>query len=122
MPKIVHFEVSCDYIERASKFYSEVFGWEIEEGEEPDSYWYISPESDDPYEVTGGLMARAFPSDSTINTFEVESIDSYAKRITEAGGKVIAPKISIPGVGYLVYCHDTEGNTFGITEFDESAP
>jgi predicted enzyme related to lactoylglutathione lyase len=121
MPKLVHFEISCDYIERASKFYAKVFGWQIDKSDGEDDYWFISPESDDPYGITGGLTPRAYPSDATVNTFEVESVDSYAKKITEAGGKVVAPKISIPGVGYLVYCYDTEGNIFGVTEFDESA-
>ncbi|SRR5712692_1348410 len=121
MPKIVHFEISSDYIERAGKFYSNVFGWQIDKSDELDDYWFISPESDDPYGITGGITVRAYPNDSTVNTFEVESVDSYAKKITEAGGKVVAPKISIPSVGYLVYCHDTEGNIFGIMEFDESA-
>jgi predicted enzyme related to lactoylglutathione lyase len=121
MPKIAHFEISCDYIERASKFYGKVFGWQIEKSEGEDDYWYISPESDDPYGITGGLTLRAYPNDATVTTFEVESVDNYAKKITEAGGKVVAPKISIPGVGYLVYCYDTEGNIFGVTEFDESA-
>jgi len=121
MPNIVHFEISCDQIERASKFYSNVFGWQIDKSNDLEDYWYVSPESDDPYGITGGLTARAYPSDGTVNTFEVESVDSYAKKITEAGGKVVAPKISIPGVGYLVYCYDTEGNIFGVTEFDETA-
>ncbi len=122
MPKLAHFEISCDYIERASKFYAKVFGWEIDKSDGEDDYWFISPDSDDPYSITGGLTARAYPNDATVNTFEVESVDSYAKKITEAGGKVVAPKISIAGVGYLVYCYDTEGNIFGVTEFDESAP
>ena len=27
----------------------------------------------------------------------------------------------VPGVGYLAYCWDTEGNTFGIMQPDEAA-
>jgi predicted enzyme related to lactoylglutathione lyase len=29
--------------------------------------------------------------------------------------------MAIPGVGYLAYCQDTEGNTFGIMQADPSA-
>ena len=122
MPKVVHFEISCDYLERAEKFYSTVFGWKTEKSDEQDDYWFISADDDDESEATAGLMPRDYPNASTINTFEVPSIDSYARRITEAGGRVVAPKMSIPGVGHLVYCYDTEGNVFGIMEFDEAAP
>jgi hypothetical protein len=31
------------------------------------------------------------------------------------------PKMTIPGVGYLAYCHDTEGNMFGIMQADPAA-
>jgi uncharacterized protein len=30
MPTIVHFEIPSDDIERAKKFYNELFGWKIE--------------------------------------------------------------------------------------------
>ena len=30
MPSIVHFEIPADDIERAKKFYSNLFGWKIE--------------------------------------------------------------------------------------------
>jgi predicted enzyme related to lactoylglutathione lyase len=51
----------------------------------------------------------------------VQSLDEVARRVTEEGGKVLAPKTSIPGEGYVQYCHDLEGNVFGMTEFDEDA-
>jgi len=31
------------------------------------------------------------------------------------------PKRAIPGIGYLAYCVDTEGNTFGILQSDQNA-
>ena len=37
------------------------------------------------------------------------------------GGIVITGKMPIPGVGWSVYCLDSEGNTFGLFENDESA-
>jgi hypothetical protein len=48
-------------------------------------------------------------------------VDDFTEKIEAAGGKIIAPKRAIPGVGYLARCKDTEGNTFGILEIDESA-
>jgi predicted enzyme related to lactoylglutathione lyase len=42
-------------------------------------------------------------------------------KVTAAGGKVLGPKTTIPGVGYHAYCQDTEGNVFGILQTDMSA-
>ena len=32
MPRIVHFEIYADDVDRASKFYTGLFGWEINNG------------------------------------------------------------------------------------------
>jgi len=66
-------------------------------------------------------MKREQPGAFTTNTIDVPSVDEFMSKITEAGGKIIAPKHSIPGVGYFASCQDTEGNTFGIMEEDTSA-
>jgi predicted enzyme related to lactoylglutathione lyase len=41
--------------------------------------------------------------------------------VTAAGGKVLLPKTAVPGIGWLAYCADTEGNAFGMMQSDESA-
>ena len=51
----------------------------------------------------------------------VDSVDVAAGRVEEAGGKIVVPKMPIPGVGYVAYFIDTEGNTIGIYEDDSSA-
>ena len=33
---------------------------------------------------------------------------------------MVVPKLPVPGVGWLAYCKDTEGNTFCIMEEDAS--
>ena len=45
----------------------------------------------------------------------------FAKKVQEKGGKVLMPKMTIPTVGWFATCQDTEGNTFGIIEFDKKA-
>jgi predicted enzyme related to lactoylglutathione lyase len=60
-------------------------------------------------------------SPRTVNTNGVASVEEAAKQVERSGGKVVAPKMAIPGVGYQAYCLDTEGVIFGIHEFDRSA-
>ena len=43
------------------------------------------------------------------------------RKIETAGGRVAVPKMAIPGMGWLAYCTDTEGNTFGVMQADEKA-
>ncbi len=121
MLRVTHFEINVDDPERAIKFYTDAFGWEIKKWEGPMDYWLIMTGPKDQPGIDGGLMKREHPGASTTNTIDVPSVDEFIAKITEAGGKIVAPKQSIPGVGYFAYCQDTEGNTFGIMEEDTSA-
>ena len=121
MPRVVHFEINVDDPERAVKFYTDAFGWEIKKWEGPIDYWLVMTGPNDKPGIDGGLMRRQDPTAATVNTIDVPSVDEYSAKITEAGGKLIQPKQAIPGVGYMAYFQDSEGNTFGIFEEDTSA-
>jgi len=41
MPKPVHFEIHCEDIARARKFYGEVFGWSFKQIRPPVPPWNI---------------------------------------------------------------------------------
>jgi len=71
--------------------------------------------------IDGGLSKRTEAEPSTVNTIDVPSVDKYVKKIVESGGKIIRPKMAVPGVGWMAYFKDPEGNTWGIMESDESA-
>jgi hypothetical protein len=62
---------------------------------------------------------EGFPG--TINTIGVPSVDEFVGRVTRHGGKVVMPKMAIPGVGYQAYCQDPGGNLFGIHQSAPSA-
>jgi len=121
MPRVVHFEIHCDEPERAVKFYQNVFGWKINKWDGPQEYWLITTGDQNEPGINGGLMKRLDPAGSVYNTIQVPSVDDYIRRVTEGGGEVVLPKQPIPGVGYLAYCKDTEGNIFGIMHSDMSA-
>jgi uncharacterized protein len=121
MPSVVHFEITADDLERAIKFYTDIFGWRIRKQHGEESYWLIESNPELKQGITGALVQRSFPEDSTILTFDVASIDDCARKIVRAGGKILRPKDSVPGIGYAQYCQDSEGNLFAILQFDESA-
>jgi len=121
-PRVVHFEIPADQPERAARFYSEVFGWQFQKWDGPQAYWLISTGPDHKPGINGGLAPRTKPGEGgTVNTIQVPSVDQYVASIVSKGGKLIAPKNAIPGVGWLAYCQDPEGNTFGLMQPDPAA-
>jgi len=70
--------------------------------------------------ITGGIAGRIKPEDTTAVVFDVDSVDEVSEQIVNSGGVIREEKKAIPGVGYIVMCRDTEGNTFGIMQIDES--
>jgi len=125
MNRVVHFEFDVENPDRAIKFYSEVFGWQISGWGGPINYWLISTGPKEDAGIDGGMMLRKerdknFGS-GALNTIEVSSVDDYIKKIEKNGGKAITPRMPIPSVGYMAYCKDTEGNIFGIMHNDPEA-
>jgi uncharacterized protein len=120
MPRVVHFEMAVDDPDRASRFYESVFGWKVEKWDGPQDYWLVTTGEEGEMGINGGLMRRGdFPS--VVNTVGVESVDDAVANVERGGGEVSMPKMAVPGIGWLAYCKDTEGNTFGIMQPDPSA-
>jgi uncharacterized protein len=120
MTRVVHFEIPADNPERAAAFYKKAFGWKIEKWPGPMDYWMVNTGPDGAPGINGGLLKKGDVS-TTTNTVGVESVDNAITAVTNAGGKLIMPKTPIPTVGYFAYCQDTEGNLFGVMQFDPSA-
>jgi predicted enzyme related to lactoylglutathione lyase len=115
----MHFELPVDDPERAIKFYSENFGWKFNKwdgGEQ--AYWLIS--TGDGPGIDGGMMVRN-PGQPVTNTIEVADCDQACSKIEQSGGQIVVPKMTIPGVGYLAYFKDPDGNIFGVMHSDRSA-
>jgi len=119
-----YFEIQVDDTSRASRFYSEIFGWKFTKAEGlPVEYWRIETEG-----PRGGLLKRpaAVPPPGTgtnafVCSMEVENFDRTAQKIANLGGIVALPKFPVPGVCWQGYFLDTEGNVFGIFQVDSKA-
>ena len=120
MPSIVHFEIPADDIPRAKTFYSNLFGWKIEgmPGMEPGMEYLMIDTFGAP---GGGMMKKMRPDHQITNYIGVPSVDEYAAKVEKLGGKILAPKMAVPAMGYFVICMDTENNVFGIWEMDPKA-
>lgn len=125
MNRVVHFEIQADDLERAMKFYKDVFGWEYQDwGAVTGSpYWGIltAPMDSKELGINGGLLKRPCPvpapeqgTNAFVCTIQVDDYDAYEKKILDAGGKVAMPKYLIGDMAWQGYYIDTEGNTFGL--------
>lgn len=130
MGRLVHFEIHVDDMERAKKFYGDVFGWTFQDWSDYAGMPYCGAVTGDDSElgINGALMQRQGPSPETnqaLNgyacTMNVENYDSTESKILERGGRVALPKYALPGMAWQGYYTDTEGNTFGIHQPDENA-
>ncbi len=120
MPKVVHFEIGVDNPKRAIKFYEKAFGWKVHKWDGPMDYWLIQAGDEDEPGIDGAFSARE-PNSIITNTIGVDDVDKSIEKILSAGGEIIYEKQAIPGVGYLAYFKDTEGNIYGIMSDDPDA-
>lgn len=120
MPRVVHFEIPADDPERAVRFYGSVFGWDITTWGGPAEYWLAATGPDEERGIDGAIMRRPQWGACSVHV-AVPSIDDAVARIEGAGGDVVQAKSPIPGIGYMAYCRDTEGNVFGVFQEDPSA-
>jgi predicted enzyme related to lactoylglutathione lyase len=122
MFNVVHFEIPADDVERAQKFYGELFGWKIEKmtGPAPMDYWIITT-SDEKTMLGGGMMKRQAPQQQITIYIEVPSVDEYVDKVKMLGGQVCFPKTAVPEMGYFAVCLDPENNGFGIWECNTEA-
>jgi len=126
MGRVTHFEIHADQPERAVVFYRAVFGWEINKWAGPGEYWLIKTGPDSAPGINGGLLKRPVGiGGKGLNAFcctvDVAQVDESVSRALAAGGAIAMAKMAVPGIGWLAYCLDTEGNTFGMMQRDPQA-
>jgi uncharacterized protein len=126
MPKVVHFEIPAEDLDRAKNFYGSIFGWELQTMPMPGGGEYTSvmttPVDEqtqlptEPGGINGGMMQRDERTSSPVLTIDVEDIDGALKEIESGGGSTVTPRTAIPGMGAFAYFKDPEGNVLGLWE------
>ncbi len=120
MDKVEHFEIPADNHERALKFYTDVFGWQLNPvpgvsytrlltkrvGEKD-----LAPR---PFEVNAAIVERDQERRSPIVTISVDDMDSTIVKIKEKGGKIVKGKTPFGSRGFTAHFQDTEGNVLGL--------
>jgi uncharacterized protein len=123
---VVHFEMPYGDHERVAKFYSEVFGWQMQKlGKDMGNYiTAATTETDNKRMVKkpGNINGGFYPGDQAPEAkcpsvvIAVDNIEDSTKKIEEAGGKMLNKPMDIPGIGRYASFADTEGNRVSILQ------
>ncbi len=120
MNKVTHFEIPFDDQERAQKFYSDAFGWQINKFDDMDYWIAMTCQCDknmmpsEPGAINGGLLKRDETGMHPVIVVDVPSIEDHLKKIEAAGGKIVMPTVPIGDFGLYARVADTEGNVIGV--------
>jgi predicted enzyme related to lactoylglutathione lyase len=125
MNPVIHFEMPYENGERLTKFYADIFGWQMQmTGAEMGNYVLAhTAETDEkgmvktPGAINGGFFKKMaeLPTIPSV-VIAVTDINAAIKKINDGGGKVLGEPIEIPGVGKYVSFTDTEGNKLSILQ------
>jgi predicted enzyme related to lactoylglutathione lyase len=128
MPRVVHFEIHATDPDRLVSFYTALFGWTFQKWDGPMDYWMIGTGPAEQRGIDGGLIRRhgdAPVEMQAVNAFvctvDVASAERTLARAVELGGAVALPIMAVPGVGWLCYAKDPNGNIFGMMQSDAAA-
>ena len=112
------FEIPALDVTRSQKFYETIFDIKMDPFEMGDNKMAFFPSSPESGKATGSLVQspshKPSMEGSIIYLNANPAMDNVLAKVEAAGGKVLAPKMSIGEHGNIAFIMDTEGNNVGI--------
>ena len=108
---IVHIEIPAADMEKAGKFYHDLFGWEIQSMPEMNyTMW------DAGFGSAGGFntVGDEFKPGDVLIYVASQDIETDLKDAEKLGGKILRPKTEIPQTGWYAVFKDPTGNMIGL--------
>lgn len=110
------FEIYVQNMDRARKFYEEIFDVKLEKLNADIEMWGF-PMDMETIGASGALVKMPdYPSggNSILIYFSSKDCAVEEAKVEDAGGKIERPKMSIGEYGFVTLAYDTEGNMFGL--------
>lgn len=114
--QICYLEIPAPSVEKASKFYGDVFHWQIEESN-------LTSQKYSMFDCGANGMSGAFDSSKAVSEggiliyISVDDIDATLGIILRSGGKIVDKKADIGGgYGFSATFRDPNGNLVGLWE------
>lgn len=111
---VVHFEIRGRDPARLQKFYSELFGWEINT-DNPLNYGFVQPGIGGPEAgIGGGITAGVEPR--VMIFVQVANLTTTLAKAEELGGRRVLEPFQVPGQPTVAQAADPEGNLVGLVQ------
>lgn len=109
--KIIHIELSAKDRKALSKFYSNVFGWEMQHIDDMNYTTFKAGEG-----VGGGFnpVTEENRQGTVLVYIETDNVTASLKDVENAGGTILTPEMEIPNTGKFGIFRDPQGNTIGL--------
>ena len=114
--RVIHFEIPANEPEKLTKFYADLFGWQIQKADMPGPAYYFCSTGKDGPGIDGAIMQRMHPQQPWMNYVNVDSIDATVAKATKMGAESVLPKTEVPGMGWYAALKDPQGNLCGLWE------
>ncbi len=109
---IVHIELATTDPEASGKFYSELFGWNVQQI--PEMQYAMFQAEGGPgggFPTVDGQMTNAGDVKIYVGT---DDIDATLAKASELGATTLVAKTEIPGMGHFAFFRDPSGTPIGI--------
>ena len=112
---VAFFEVVSADHERAQKFYSELFGWQVAADPAMGGYGLVDTGAGEGA-IGGGIGPASGPDEAGVKIYmRVDDLDAYLDRAEQLGGKRLVPPTDLPGdYGRFAIFTDPDGNQVGL--------
>lgn len=108
---VVHIEIPAANIQAAGAFYQELFDWKMQNVPEFDyTMW------EDGSGFGGGFnkVSDENPAGKVLVYIDSDDIEADLKKVEQLGGRVVHPKMEIPGTGWFGMFEDPSGNVLAL--------
>ena len=119
MPKQGEFcwtEIATNNLEECKSFYSNVFGWNFKDLDNPElgmEYPQFSVADDLPiggmYQISEEMFGEEMPPPHFLNYISVDNVDETTSKAYDLGAKIIKVPTDIPNVGRMSIIEDPAG-------------
>jgi predicted enzyme related to lactoylglutathione lyase len=119
--KFVWADLVTDDVAATKSFYGHLFGWTFQD---LGNNYVVAANDDRPL---CGMQQQARPKDRPARPrwfayISVSNVEKASRRVTEAGGRVLAPPRKFPKRGEQAICTDPEGAVFGVVKSSSGDP
>jgi predicted enzyme related to lactoylglutathione lyase len=106
---VVHFEIGCDDTAKTQRFFSDLFGWQIQQ--QGPAAMINTGTSDG---ISGHFTSLGHDPRHFVTIYvQVDDVKAYLAKAESLGGKTLVPPVDIP-TGTFAWLSDPEGNIIGL--------